>query len=137
MKTAEEFARMLDGREYKQEIIEKEIQEARESHLVIVFGCSDDRTVLHGAIEGEVMTTDGGTIYLTEEGLFEECACDCIHSRRAREKAKKIQVNWCKGPYVWSYTTDIQHVRFQIIDNQPAENLKFCEGMVFNLSALQ
>lgn len=137
MATIHDFVEKLNGREYKKEITQEEIETAKDSGIVIVFGCSDDRTIFHGAIEAEVKTVDGGTVYLTEDGLFEDCPCDCIHSRRAKEKAAAIHVSWCKGSYVWSYTTDIPHETFQIIDNQPAENLKFCEGIVFRLDTLQ
>ncbi len=136
MDKIKEFAQLLNGREYKQEMTEEEKKAAREAGVVIVYGCSDDRTVFHGEIEGEVTTVNGGTIYLTEDGLFEDCPCDCVHSRRAKEKAVSIQVKWCQGPYVWSYGTSIPHESFEIIDNQPAENLKFCQGMVFSLKQL-
>ncbi|MDO4288364.1 MAG: hypothetical protein Q4C55_04165 [Eubacterium sp.] len=137
MEAIQKFAQLLDGREYKQEMTEAEKAQAKAAGVVVVFGCSDDRTVFHGAIEAEVATVDGGVIYLTEEGLFEECPCDCIHARRAKAKASRILVKWCKGPYVWSYETDIPHAAFEVIDNQPAENLKFCQGLVFSLEHLK
>ena len=61
MKTIQDFAALLDGREYKKEMTEDEIIQARELGFVIVFGCSDDRTVFHGAIEEERQTVDGGS----------------------------------------------------------------------------
>ncbi|MDD2414093.1 MAG: hypothetical protein PHI94_02855 [Eubacteriaceae bacterium] len=136
MKTIDAFVQQFNGREYKKEITPAEIDEAARAGLIIVFGKSDDTTVLHGAIEAECSTNNGGSIYLTEDGLFEECPCDCIHARRAKAKAKSIQVNWCKGPYVWSYQTDIPHQCFEIIDNQPSENLKFCQGIIFKAADL-
>lgn len=137
MKTIQDFAALLDGREYKKEMTEDEIIQARELGFVIVFGCSDDRTVFHGAIEEERQTVDGGTLYITEKGLFEDCPCNCIYSQEAKAKASPIEVRWCKGPYVWSYRTEIPHESFEIIDNQPAENLKFCQGMVFDLNGIE
>ncbi len=136
MKTIEEFAELLNGREYKKEITEEEVAEAAASGVVIIYGKSDDTTVIHGAIEGECPTANGGDIYLTEDGLFEDCPCQCIHSQRAKAAAKAVHVNWCKGPFVWSYVTELPHVHFEIIDNQPAENLKFCQGIVFDQKAL-
>lgn len=136
MKTIEEFARMLNGREYKKEITPEEINEAKEAGAVIIFGKSDDTTVICGAINEEVPSAEHQDILLTEDGVFEECPCDCIHSRRAKAKAKTINVSWCKGPYVWTYETDLPHVEFEIIDNQPSENLKFCRGIVFEKSSL-
>ena len=98
MKTIQDFAALLDGREYKKEMTEDEIIQARKLGFVIVFGCSDDRTVFHGAIEEERQTVDGGTLYITEKGLFEDCPCNCIYSQEAKEKASPIEVRWCKGP---------------------------------------
>lgn len=137
MKTLKEMAATLNGREYKQEMTPGEIDAAREAGMVVVYGQSDDTTVFHGAVEGERNTTNGGAIYLTERGFFEECACDCIHCQEARKKAACLNVLWCKGPYVWHYDTTIPHETFEIIDNQPAENLKFCQGIVFYLGALK
>lgn len=137
MESIQEFAKRLDGREYKQEMTDQEIKLAAELGYVIVFGRSDDRTVCHGAIEAELMTVDGGELFITDQGLYEACSCQCIYSQEAKKKASSIAVRWCKGPYVWSYQSDIPHSSFEIIDNQPAENLKFCQGMVFNLSKLK
>ena len=136
MKTAEEFALMLNGRKYKDEITAEEIKEASDSNLVVVMGKSDDTTVLCGAIDAQVNTTDGGEIYLTPQGVFEECPCNCIYSQRAKKNAKILKAIWCKGPYVWHYEINVPHYTFEIIDNQPAENLKFCQGIIFNLKEL-
>ena len=132
-------AAALNGREYKQEITDAEKQAAADAGLVIVFGQSDDTTVITGAIEATCETKDGGTLYLDgEDGLFEDCPCDCVHSRRARARAKAVQVCWCQGPYVWSYRTEIPHATFEIRDNQPSsDNLRFCQGLVFRAEDLQ
>lgn len=139
LETIDDFAALLDGREYKQEITPEEVAAARDAGIVIIYGKSDDTTVLTGAIDAETDTEDGGRIYLTaEDGLFEDCPCDCIHSRRAKAKAKVIDVRWCKGPYVWSYDTELPHTTFEIRDNQPnSKNIKFCEGIVFEKAALE
>ncbi|MEG0377611.1 MAG: hypothetical protein RR614_03945, partial [Eubacterium sp.] len=42
MESIQAFARRLDGREYKHEIVEEEKQLAADLGYVIVFGCSDD-----------------------------------------------------------------------------------------------
>ena len=135
--TVQDIAARLTGREYKQEMNAEEIEEAKSSGLVVVYGYSDDTTVFHGAIEAEAHTVNDTEILVTKDGVFEDCPCDCIHSRRAKASASLIKALWCKGAYVWHYETDIPHVTFEIIDNQPADNLKFCLGMVFALEDLQ
>lgn len=134
MLSVKEMALQLNGREYKQEITKEEIEAAKDAGLVVVYGFSDDTTVMHGAIETRVNSQDGAEIFLTADGIFEPCPCDCVHSRRAKAQASVLNVIWCKGPYVWHYETDIPHAAFEIIDNQPADNLKFCKGIVFKLS---
>lgn len=136
MLTADLLAQQLDGREYKQEMTEAEIQSAKEAGLVVVYGFSDDTTMFHGAIEAEYATPNGSEIFLTENGIFEDCPCDCIYSRQAKARAEVLKVIWCKGPYVWHYETSIPHASFEIVDNQPADNLKFCKGIVFSLSGI-
>jgi hypothetical protein len=136
MDTIQDFAALLNGREYKKEMTPEEIEAARKAGIVIVYGFSDDTTLIHGAIEESVSTVNGAQFYLTPTGLFEECPCDCKYSREAKQKAKALEAIWCKGPYVWHYETKIPHVTFEIIDNQPADNLKFCQGIVFELKAL-
>jgi hypothetical protein len=137
--SVESAAAALNGREYKQEMTAAERQAAADAGLVIIFGHSDDTTVIAGAIEASCETKDGGTFYLNrEDGLFEDCPCDCVHSRRAKARAKAVEVRWCKGPYVWSYRTDIPHATFEIRDNQPSsDNLRFCQGLVFRMADLQ
>lgn len=79
MITKEELAEKLNGRTYLNEMTEEEEQEAKESELVVVFGQSDDLVELRGAIDDELDMYDGGTIYLTKEGVLKnECEdSDC------------------------------------------------------------
>ena len=134
--TAQEMAALLDGREYKQEMSEAEIALAQAEGLVVVYGYSDDTTLFHGAIEAEIHTVNDSQILVNSDGIFEECPCDCIHAQRARSAASVINVLWCKGPFVWRYDTLIPHASFDIRDNQPSEGMKFSQGIVFELSAL-
>lgn len=135
--TAQALADLLNEREYKQEMMTEEIEAAKASGLVVVYGYSDDTTIFHGAIEAEVHSVNDTEILVTADGIFEDCPCDCIHSRKAKAAASVIRALWCKGAYVWHYQTDIPHVTFEIIDNQPADNLKFCLGMVFSIKDLK
>lgn len=129
--TKEELAAKLNGREVGDEITEAEAKEAKYTGLVVVFGASDDLMEFEGAIRDEVGCFDGGTAYLTSEGLLEnECDNeDCPHFLRLREKATTIEAIWNAG-CSWSYETDIPHATFDIME----DGEKYCRGIVFALA---
>lgn len=134
--TSKELAAMLNGREYGGEIFPEEEMAAEEAGLVVVYGCSDDYVEFCGAINYEVGSYDGGTVYLTRSGVLEsppcECAedCDCPYFDAARKKAKTIRAMWHdEGGPCWTFETDIPHETFTIFeDGEP-----FCVGIVFSM----
>jgi hypothetical protein len=65
----QEFAKMLDGREYDYEITTSEDIDAMQLGFVIIFGYSDDNAELRGAIQDEIGCYGGGIIYFDENGL--------------------------------------------------------------------
>lgn len=128
-----ELAAFLTGREYGKEITKPESGQALADGLVVVFGYSDDNMEFRGAIRDEVGCYDGGTAYLTTEGLLQnECENDeCPHFEKAKSKAATIEALWCKEPsYAWTFKTDIPHETFEIVeDGEP-----YCRGIVFALA---
>jgi hypothetical protein len=130
----QEFANMLDGREYGEEIIPGEEKNAKALGLVIVFGASDDLAEFRGAINDEASVWDGGEVFLDKHGLFEGCEEDCKYSKAAKEKCKVIEAIWCGEPdYSWTYKTDIPHATFDIME----DGEKYCRGIVFELKSLE
>ena len=125
-----EFAEILNGREYRAEITKEEEMIAKNEGMVVVFGASDDLCEFRGAIDDECDCYDGGTAYITENGLFEPCECNCKYSQEAKKKAVKLTINWNdNGEYAWTYGIDGEHEEFTIIeDGEP-----YCKGIVFNL----
>ena len=136
--TKEELAIRLDGRQYEQELEDRDCILARENGLVVVYGYSDDKAEFEGAISDEVDETDfyeNNIIYLNENGVFEsECEDeDCPYAAREMEKCKTIHAVWRdKGPY-WTYETDIPHAKFNIYEDGDV----YCVGIVFELAALK
>jgi len=126
--TIQEFAKMLDGREYLGEMILAEKELAKALGFVVVFGYSDDNAELEGAIDEEVTCYDGTEIYLNKDGIFEECK----HSRAAKKKCKVIKGIWDKEEYSWIYETDIPHATFDVME----DGGKFCRGIVFDIKSL-
>ena len=135
--TAKELAEMLSGRKYGMEITSEEARAAKDAGLVVVYGYSDDNVEFCGAINDEVGSYDGGTVYLTETGILEspscECAedCDCPYFDAARKKAKTIKAVWRnRGGPCWTFETDIPHETFTIMeDGEP-----WCIGIVFSMA---
>lgn len=135
MITMGQFAAVLDGREYGNEITKKEEADAKANGFVVVFGYSDDNMEFRGAIFDELSCYGGGEAFVTKDGiLMNECdgGDDCPYFAKVCERASKIEALWCAendGP-AWTYKTDIPHCTFIIKeDGEP-----FCRGIVFALS---
>lgn len=138
MDNVKRFAEMLNGRTYTEETTEEERAEAMALGIVIVHGYSDDNIEFVGALEYEVGCYDGGTIFLNEEGIFEECECECKYSDRAKEKCKVIKALWCPDGSEfdnasWAFVTDIPHETFDIVEDGDL----FCRGIVFDIKSLE
>jgi len=130
----QEFANMLNGRQYREEITKQEEQQAKELGYVVVFGYSDDNTEFRGAIYDEVGCYDGGTAYLDKNGIIEACGDECRHYQKAIENAFEIEAIFCNGKhgFDWEYETEIPHATFEIYD----EDEKYCRGIVFDIKEL-
>ena len=135
--TAKELAAELTGREVGEEIAMGEERDIKDAGLVVVYGYSDDNVEFCGAINDEVGSYDGGTVYLTKTGILEgpacSCAedCECPYFAKEREKAKTIKAVWHdKGGPCWTFETDIPHETFTITeDGEP-----WCIGIVFSVA---
>lgn len=130
-----EFAKMLDGRQYRSEMIEVEEIKAKQLGYVIVFGASDDLMEFRGAIYDEVGCFGGGTAYLNKDGLLEECECQCKYYRQRLKDAYEITAHWCHEDadgFTWSYETEFQHETFRIFEGDD----KYCLGIVFDINEL-
>ena len=130
---AKEAAEALNGKEYGEEGSKDLFAEMKASGLVAVFGASDDLIEFRGAIDDEVGAYDGGTAYLTSEGLFQP-RCDndsCPYDRDAKREAAEIEAFWDDGSgFSWRYQTAIPHEKFVINE----DGAPYCEGIVFALA---
>lgn len=132
--TLKEFAKKLDGRNYRNEIFSIEEIQAKKLGFVVVFGYSDDNMELRGAISEEISCYGGGDCYIETDGIFEECECECKYSIKAREGMHQIKAIWCdkESDYAWRYETLIPHETFEILDDGD----RFCQGIVFDINNL-
>ena len=110
--TLKDFAAMLDGRTYGNEITQEEAALAKELGFVVVFGYSDDNAELRGAIDDEIGCYDGGV--LEHEDL-----------------PGTIYAVWCPEDIdcAWGYTTTIPHESFHIYEDEEL----YCVGIVCDI----
>lgn len=129
----QEFASLLNGREYRKEITDDEANQAFDAGLVVVFGASDDLVELRGRIDDEAGAYNGTTIHLTSAGLLKnDCSADdCPHFVKAKESAATIDAIFDNDTgYTWTYNTEIPHATFDIVE----EGETYCRGIVFRLT---
>ena len=131
--TAKQLASLLNEREIMKEITSAEERQAADAGLVVVFGYSDDNMEFRGAINDEVSCFDGGTAYVTKDGLFfEPNVCHksaCPHYAAAKNTTKSIKAVWHdEGAPYWTFETDIPHETFDIYEDGEV----FCVGIVFS-----
>ena len=134
--TKEELAGALNGREYGLEITRDEVDIARKSGLIVIFGSSDDNMEFCGAINDEVGCYDGGTVFIyTETKKLFESECnddDCPYAEQHKARCLTIDAVWCGGEASWTYETDIPHATFNIYE----DGQLYCVGIVFEVSSL-
>lgn len=111
--TLKEFAKMLDGREYRHEITKEEEALAKELGFVVVFGYSDDNAELRGAIDDEISCFDGGELYHVD-------------------LPSTIYADWCPEDIdcSWAYGTSIPHEKFNIYEDGEL----YCVGIVCDIN---
>ena len=83
--TPQEFADLIDGREYPFDFNGREEIDAEQHGLVVVYGASDDLMELRGAIDDEGDCYDGGT-FLIDKRLFDESFADELVAEFGRLK---------------------------------------------------
>ena len=130
--TKEEFAMLIDGREYQYpQFTNQELELAKKNGLVIVCGASDDLIEFEGAIYDEGDCYDGGVIHFNEDGIQEY----------PDETTRTIEAIWCGPntydadgrPIEWTYKTDIPHETFMLVDG----NRAYCRGIIFSLDDMR
>lgn len=133
----EYLAALLDGIQYPahRSIAKDQIEAAKAAGLVIVFGASDDLMALEGAISDDFGCYDGGTALIDDIGLLPDRESiednDELQAYFKRKPlARKIEARWCKEDgYSWTYSTDIPHSTFDVLDGED----HYCRGIVFAL----
>ena len=123
-----QFAKSISGKEYGYpQFTKEEIETAKESGFVIVYGCSDDLMEFEGAICDEGSIQGGGEFWFNKNSICQENGDDGVFENW-------IMSLWCKG-YLeekvipWSYETEIPHETFMIYEGGEP----YCRGIVFSI----
>lgn len=139
--TKEQLASLLNGRAYMSEITNEEQSQAKTARLVVVFGYSDDNVELRGFIRDEIGAYGDTEFKVSPLGLVQDWESFRDNAETEKEfqayfdKKKDCQTivaNWDADGYSWTFTTDIPHATFEIVDGDE----KFCRGIVFSIDQL-
>ena len=142
--TPQEFAALLNGRQYMHEITKEEEAQAKALGIVVMCGYSDDNVELRGAVDDEVSAYEGTTLRMTRLGLLpdwdrlvENENDEAIYEDYFLKKHagfKEIEAVWCPKDIntSWAFRTEIPHATFDVMEGDEL----FCRGIVFSLSAV-
>jgi len=128
------IAEMLNNCEYRKETTEEILDLAMNNNIVIVYGASDDLMEFQGAINDEISAWEGTTVFISKDGIFEACECECKYSIAEKEKCNAIEAVWDDADRncSWSYKTDIPHAEFTVMEDGDV----YCHGVVFSMNDL-
>lgn len=132
--TAEQFARLLDGREYGEEITKEEEAIATESRLFVFFGYGEDRVELHGTINDIIDAREGTEVCIAKTlrtpywGIINEEMKAIAGNLVKNFKNFIVTIDWCPENLdcSWLITTDIPSFSFDIMEDGDL----FCQGIV-------
>ena len=145
--TPQEFANLITNREYPFHITAEEQELARNNHLVVLWGQSDDLLELRGLACDEAGAYDGTKARFDIEGFLPVDASgiindspktihECIDIVNRWKQSFEVKAEWCpKGTNLsWRITVDekLEAAKFVVLeDDQP-----MCEGVVTVIPAL-
>lgn len=142
----DQFAALLNGREYRNEITRAEEARANALGLIVIYGASDDLTEFAGVLSDERGACNGAEFYIGADGKLHPTWAEFVESddctdedkarawfRREDQGAVKVEALWCaEDGYSWTFKTEAPHSTFEIVeDGEP-----YCRGIVIALDDL-
>jgi hypothetical protein len=133
--TAEEFARLLDGREYGDEMSKEENELAAENRLFVFFGSSDDNLEIRGIIDDEIGAYEGVGVEIDIAKTLNTPYQDIVSDETKKAVGKFVSLKTFTVEAVWNpesldtswlITTDVPHATFDIMEDGDL----FCRGIV-------
>lgn len=144
--TKEQFAEMLNGRQYRNEITLKEGEIAKYNGLVVIFGASDDLIEFRGVIYDEIGALDGCEFAIATPGTEIKCTDEDKYYRAKKleivelEHGKQVAENKFKALWSpdeldcsWLIKTTIPNASFDILEDGEL----YCRGVVIDIKDLQ
>lgn len=144
----EEFAKLLNGREYGMEITKDEERIAKESGLIVIFGYSDDNVELRGALRDEICAFEGACFVIAKAGdkvvvsqnpkFYREIddleAIALEPEIYALNNKNKFKAVWYPSELKcsWLIKTEVPHATFDIFEDGEL----FCRGVVIEFADL-
>jgi hypothetical protein len=142
----EQFAELLNGRQYRDEITKDEEKLAKENGLLVCFGASDDLLEFRGIVYDEVGAYDGGSALLVKkkggkidimsEDDFKEVQ-EIMDDKELDFELPKVEVvaEWCPDDLEcsWRIKSDLPHATFDIMEDGEL----YCRGIIIEKSVIE
>ena len=145
--TKEEFAKMLDGRPYREEMTSNEEKLAESHGLLVCFGASDDLLELRGIIYDEFGAYNSGSVLLlkkkggkigaiSEDDYNEVCEFMDDKDLEFSQKELKVTAKWNPKELScsWLIETGLPAATFDIIEEYGE---LYCRGIVIEKADIE
>lgn len=143
----EQFAELLNGRQYREEMSDEEHKLAKENGLLVCFGASDDLLELRGIVYDEVGAWDGGSAFLVKKrgGKIDVLSEDDFKEVKELMDDKdlefslpkvKIEAEWSPTELEgcsWLIKSDLPHSTFDIMEDGEL----YCRGLIIERSVIE
>lgn len=139
--TKEQFAALLNGRQYQSEINRDEELIARKSGLLVVFGASNDLVEFRGVLQDEVGAYKSTAIQLspTCEVIDHSNICDydglILRGWTPPKSVCEINAEWCPENFegswrIWAFSEHVSNIysTFNIMEDDQL----YCQGIVID-----
>jgi hypothetical protein len=134
--TKEQFAAMLDDRQYGDEITKEECQLAKDCDLLVAFGYSDDGLKLRGLIKDELDAWEGLTLHIflnanNGKTIYHEAGQETSPIASFLQlKPLIIEAIWCPESLdtSWLIKANVDCATFDIFEDDEL----FCRGIVLD-----
>lgn len=129
--TRDEFATMLHGRGYGNEMSKAEEKIAKDAGLLVIFGASDDLIEFRGVFSDETDAYGGRDVRVANMG-DDWGVYDQDHEWR---KGFVVYGEWCPESFEgsWRIGTELPHATFDIMEEEDL----FCRGIVISLADME
>jgi hypothetical protein len=144
--TKEQFAALIHGRQYRDEMTKEEEKIAKESNLIVIFGASDDLVEFRGMVYDEIGAYEGTDFIIATPGTEIQVEDEDKYfkakglepypiSEDSTTKVNRFKAVWSPDSIdaSWLILTDMPCAAFDIFEDGDL----YCRGVVISASDLQ